>query len=69
MAWRALADDSAAANAVNQSWEVRQDALMHRTRNRPLPSGRIGRRAALIDATVLATSGLAVLAAKLDAAK
>jgi protoheme IX farnesyltransferase len=67
--WRLLATVigtalvGAAANAVNQSWEVRQDALMHRTRNRPLPSGRIGRRAALIHATVLAASGLAVLAA------
>lgn len=30
-----------AANTLNQVWERRYDAMMHRTRNRPIPSGRL----------------------------
>ena len=65
--WRLLATVigtaliGAAANAVNQSWEARWDAVMERTRNRPLPRGRISRRAAMIHAAVLAAVGLATL--------
>lgn len=29
------------SNAFNQIWEQKQDALMHRTQGRPLPSGRM----------------------------
>ena len=29
------------ANALNQCWEMDRDRLMHRTRERPLPSGRL----------------------------
>src|SRR5256885_5068249 len=32
---------AAGAAAVNQWWERRADALMHRTRTRPIPAGRV----------------------------
>ena len=32
---------AAAANALNQLWEVKNDSLMMRTKHRPLPSGRV----------------------------
>lgn len=49
------------ANAVNQWMEVERDRLMERTRNRPLPSGAIGRRHALIFAAIFAAAGPLVL--------
>jgi protoheme IX farnesyltransferase len=47
------------ANALNQVMEVERDALMHRTRRRPLPAHRIGRGEAL--AWGLGASGAGVL--------
>lgn len=53
---------AACANTLNQLYEIRSDALMSRTRLRPLPTGRIGQLMALSFAVVMGTSGLAVLA-------
>jgi heme o synthase len=48
-------------NALNQIWERDADALMRRTRSRPLPAGRLGVREALAFAAGLSLSGLLVL--------
>jgi protoheme IX farnesyltransferase len=49
------------ANALNQLLEARRDALMNRTRHRPLPSGRITPAHALIVALTLGYAGVAAL--------
>jgi len=49
---------SCAASAINQVQERRQDARMERTRNRPLPAGRLDANSAL--ALALACLGLAL---------
>jgi protoheme IX farnesyltransferase len=51
-----------AANALNQVLEARRDALMLRTRQRPLPSRAIGTRHALLFSMLTAHAGLAILA-------
>ncbi len=53
--------------ALNQWAERRTDALMHRTRWRPLPSGRIKPGYALAWGSTLAAGGAAVLAAGVNA--
>lgn len=53
---------AAAANTLNAWIERDTDARMERTRNRPLPAGRIAPRAALIFGVVLALLSTAVLA-------
>jgi protoheme IX farnesyltransferase len=50
------------ANILNQWWEVERDRLMHRTRSRPLPSGRVDRKVALVWGLVTAAAGLTILA-------
>jgi protoheme IX farnesyltransferase len=52
---------AAAGAVVNQVLDQRIDAQMARTRNRPLPQGRIGERDALTFAMGLGLGGLAVL--------
>ncbi len=52
---------SSAAAAINQVLEVEIDRLMDRTRNRPLPTGRISLPAARGFAAVLAIGGVAWL--------
>jgi heme o synthase len=52
---------AAAGAVVNQILDQRIDAQMARTRNRPLPQGRIGERDALAFAMGLGLAGLAVL--------
>jgi protoheme IX farnesyltransferase len=52
---------AAAGAVVNQILDQRIDAQMARTRNRPLPQGRVSERDALAFAMGLALSGLAVL--------
>ncbi|KAG8533082.1 Protoheme IX farnesyltransferase, mitochondrial [Bacidia gigantensis] len=49
---------SASANALNMLLEPKYDALMSRTRNRPLVRGLISKRAALIFALVAGTMGV-----------
>ena len=50
------------SNAFNQLWEIQQDSLMLRTQNRPLPSGRMTRRTALVWALAFGILGIAALA-------
>ena len=53
---------SAGANALNMWWERESDAAMNRTRRRPLPSGRVNPRVALLFAGLLSVWGVAHLA-------
>jgi heme o synthase len=50
------------AAALNQLWERDYDALMRRTRDRPLPSGRLGPQQVLLVGGAAAVLGLAYLA-------
>ncbi len=49
------------AAALNQWWERRLDALMQRTKSRPIPAGRMLPRDALIVGTLLGIAGVAYL--------
>jgi len=51
------------ANILNQVWEVERDRRMVRTRERPLPDGRVNRRVATAAGVLTAAAGLATLAA------
>ena len=50
-----------ASNAYNQIIERDLDALMQRTKNRPIPAGRFSVNSAFVLATVLTSLGLAIL--------
>lgn len=50
-----------ASNAYNQVIEKNIDALMDRTKNRPIPAGRISSNAGLILASLLTIIGIAIL--------
>ncbi len=50
-----------ASNAFNQIIEIKPDAVMARTKNRPLPSGRMSKNTALIIASIFAAIGLVIL--------
>ena len=65
LAWTAAGTALSAfgANILNQLLEADRDRLMERTRNRPLPSGRIGRREAVAWGLASVAAGLTVLAA------
>jgi protoheme IX farnesyltransferase len=52
---------AAGAAALNQWWERRFDALMHRTRTRPIPAGRMAPRDALILGSLLSVGGIVYL--------
>jgi protoheme IX farnesyltransferase len=52
---------AAGAAALNQWWERRLDALMHRTRMRPIPAGRMFPRDALILGCLLSIGGVVYL--------
>ena len=52
---------AAGAAALNQWWERRLDALMHRTRSRPIPAGRMLARDALILGSLLSVAGIVYL--------
>ncbi|NNM01227.1 MAG: protoheme IX farnesyltransferase [Gammaproteobacteria bacterium] len=52
---------SACAAVINQVADHRIDAVMARTRHRPLPQGEIGRGHALIFAALIGITGMAVL--------
>jgi protoheme IX farnesyltransferase len=57
---------AAGASCLNMLLERRTDSLMHRTRNRPLPAGRLRPAEALAWGLTLTTSGLVVLAWRAD---
>ncbi|WP_299333779.1 heme o synthase [uncultured Psychroserpens sp.] len=50
-----------ASNAFNQIIEKDLDALMDRTKNRPVPAGRMSKQSAFIIATLFTISGIVVL--------
>ncbi len=52
------------AAVLNQLYERDTDALMRRTRTRPLPAGRVSTDAARAFGLVLSTAGLVILAAR-----
>ncbi len=56
-----IAVAAAAANTLNMYVERERDALMERTRTRPLPTARIGPSAALVFGLVLAVLSTAIL--------
>uniref|UniRef100_A0A383WJ73 Heme O synthase n=1 Tax=Tetradesmus obliquus TaxID=3088 RepID=A0A383WJ73_TETOB len=64
LAWTSLGTlgAAAAANTLNQLYEVANDARMARTCNRPLPAGRLGSRQALLFAALCGVGGLWTLA-------
>jgi len=53
---------SGGASALNQYWEREADSRMHRTRSRPIPSGRLMPGDALAFGLVISTAGFALLA-------
>ncbi len=57
---------AAGCTALNQYQERASDARMRRTRNRPLPSGRLSPRAGLSAALLMLAAGMGTLAAALD---
>ncbi|GLC45094.1 hypothetical protein PLESTB_001467600 [Pleodorina starrii] len=69
LAWTCLGTLGAAAcaNTLNQVYEVANDRLMSRTRNRPLPAGRMGRLHAAAFALACGTAGIWVLYDKTNA--
>src|SRR5438067_2224833 len=54
---------AAGASALNQWWERDFDALMSRTRGRPVPAGRMTARSALILGCAFSAVGIIYLAA------
>jgi protoheme IX farnesyltransferase len=65
LAWGTLgiALGAAAGAAINHVVDQRVDAVMHRTRTRPLPAGRVDTLSALTFATILALASTAILTA------
>ncbi len=53
---------SGGANGINQWWEAVPDSLMERTRNRPVPSHRIGLLHALLWSVATSVLGIVILA-------
>jgi protoheme IX farnesyltransferase len=49
------------AAALNQYQEVKTDLMMERTRNRPIPSGKISRNNVLIISAILLLAGTSIL--------
>ena len=47
-----------ASNAFNQIMERKLDALMKRTRNRPIPAGRVSVKSALVSAILMTVIGI-----------
>lgn len=53
---------AASANALNQVYEIANDARMERTKRRPLPMGRLTRGHALLFAGLAGSAGVYILA-------
>src|SRR5438094_8129257 len=58
---------AAGAAALNQWWERRADAFMHRTRTRPIPAGRMAPLQALVLGATLSVFGVVYLAINCNA--
>lgn len=58
---------AAGAAALNQWWERKSDALMHRTRTRPVPAGRMRPTDALVVGSALSIFGVGYLAVACNA--
>jgi protoheme IX farnesyltransferase len=58
----AIAGGAGAAGALNMWWDADIDAVMARTRFRPVPDGRVSARAALVLGLVLAVASVVALA-------
>ncbi|NNN07216.1 MAG: protoheme IX farnesyltransferase [Elusimicrobia bacterium] len=69
LGWTALGVALAAASTgcLNQVLEAKSDALMNRTRGRPIPAGRVRPGTALLLGTAWGAAGLALLAWKAGA--
>ena len=52
---------AASAAILNQTWESARDAKMHRTRDRPVASGRLSRSVAFIVGVMTGNAGIAIL--------
>lgn len=52
---------SMGANGLNQCWEYKRDARMARTKNRPIPSGRISLGHGIIVTTTWLMAGIVIL--------
>jgi len=61
LATAGIALAAGAAATINHFVEQRSDALMARTRDRPLPTGRINTRGAIVFAAVLAIASMLIL--------
>jgi heme o synthase len=63
LVWTILGTGLAAAGAstLNQLLEIRRDALMRRTRGRPLPAGQVSPLAAFVFAMVTSAAGVGIL--------
>jgi protoheme IX farnesyltransferase len=62
-----IATGAGAAGALNMWWERHSDGLMKRTRQRPLPAGRLQPTPALLFAVALAIASVAVMAFAINA--
>lgn len=49
------------SNGLNQVLEIKQDAIMSRTQNRPLPQGRLSKKEAIIFSSIIGVLGLTLL--------
>ncbi len=69
LVWTVVGTGLAAAGvmSLNQGVEWRRDALMVRTRLRPVPSGAVSPRQALVFGTLVSAAGIAVLALRVNA--
>jgi protoheme IX farnesyltransferase len=67
--WTVLGTALAAAGvmSLNQGIEWRHDALMERTRTRPVPSGAVSPRRAMVFGGLVSAAGIAVLALRVNA--
>jgi protoheme IX farnesyltransferase len=63
LGWTILGTGLAAcgASALNQLMEIRRDAMMRRTRGRPLPTGQMSAMHAMLFAMVTSLAGVAIL--------
>lgn len=50
-----------ASNGLNQVYESETDALMDRTKDRPIPTGRLSKKEALVFSIIIGVVGLALL--------